>query len=236
VQEKKMRVKALKEFKKVLLTSMKQDFEECWDFVIYLRDEQGKNEFNYIKKRQAEKIWEDNKDLIARTQERQPIIQEQQTAIRKRKQEQLAFWVGFSRVFIKSTLNVCYALLFLGVCYGLYKAAWPTWIALCWVASAIASVFGFILSISVYDMVVSIANFGFRALVLGGLIYLSYRLLKKIPFSSLLRKSCLPFEVVGQMLCSFYVWTNNGIYNAKEFIRMFYEENCPAIIIVEDKE
>ena len=234
--KKKMHLKAIKAFKNILMTAGKKDFEDCWEFAIYLRDAKGEDVFNYLKKKQAENIWEANKNQIALIQQRQLIIAERQETLRKRRQEQLAFWVGFSRIFIKGSLNVIYGSLFLGVCYGTYLAIAPTWFALCWIGAGISAVFSWIMSISIYDTVAFITNFGFRGIVLAGVLYLSYRGLKAIPFKPLLKKSCLPFEVVGQIGCSFWKWSNDTFDNSIEFVKMFYEENCPAIVIVKESE
>lgn len=159
-----------------------------------------------------------------------------QIAAKKRKESlrnTMIFWTNFSRVFIKWSLNVFYVALSLGVIYSLYVVAVPAWEQFCYVVSSIyygvtsTNFLSLLLNMVIGVTIVSVA--------VGSIL-----LLAKIGFlerfvDGLFRGFTLlapPFYLIGKFLD----WIFGGIRSVVEFCEMFYEENCPPIVIVNPEE
>lgn len=233
VNRNKQNRRAKQKFLEIIKNSPDRDFDSCWELAVYNRDENGC--WYYLKEEEAKELWDKNSTAITVIREQHVINQQKYEALRKRRQEQLAFWVEFSRIFIKGGLNVFYFIMFLTVCYATYIIAGPTWMVLKTVCGGIAYCFGLLMEINLFSFLTMAANNLFRIAAVAATSFLGYSLIRMIPFTSLLKKVCFPFEVVGEIGVSFINWVV-GIHNGTvEFIKMFYEENCPAIIIVKDE-
>ena len=234
VHKKKKNNKATQKFLQIIKTSPERDFDSCWEFAQYIKYRED-DCMCYISQKEAKEIWDKNANAIIVIREQQIINQQKYEVLRKRRQEQLAFWVGFSRIFIKGALNVFYFIMFLTVLYGTYLIAEPAWMVFKTICGGIAYCLGLLMEVNLFACLTMAANNLFRIAAVGGTLFLGYRLIRMIPFVPLLRKVCFPFEVVGEIGGSFVNWCL-GVHNSTvEFIKMFYEENCPAIIIVKDE-
>jgi hypothetical protein len=158
----------------------------------------------------------------------------EESRIRKEKRKQrMIFWINFSRVFIKWSLNVFYVLLSAAALYGLIWIAGPAWSTLCWVAGGIYWLFTDVGCLSVLWF---IAKMVFFVLLFGGTVALLMRLGWIQKFGEVagdgLSKLAPPFYVVGR----FFDWIGKCCEKFIEFCKMFYEENCPPIKLVTDEE
>ena len=154
--------------------------------------------------------------------------------VRKDKmRERLIFWTNFSRVFSKGFLNVFYFLLAAAALYIMYYVAGPVWDGLCWFAKGVYWLFTDAGSLSFLLLLGKVLFF--MAVLFGG-----FYVLAKVGFIQRFVTSVgnglaylsPPFYLVGR----FFDWLKGGWDSVVEFVSMFYEENCPPIILVTPEE
>lgn len=147
--------------------------------------------------------------------------------------ERLIFWTNFSRVFIKWTLNVFYFVLTLGVLYGLYLAAGPVWTFVSWVGGGIYWLFTDTGSLESAWFILK--GVFWTALITGVFVSL-FRIGFMQRFAEVacdgMAKLAPPFYLIGRL----FGWIIDGWNHVIEFCKMFYEENCPPIVLVSEEE
>lgn len=151
-------------------------------------------------------------------------------AKRKARQERMrdfvVFWVNFSRMFIKGTLNLFYFALFLGVMWLTYQFGWPTLKA---VGSAIAWVFSMTFAFDWLSFFSAVATWTLRVGVgigvVGSLVYLAA---KFIPFRRIGGTVAIPFVAIGDLFHGLGKYIEGCVIACVEFVSIFYEENCPT--------
>lgn len=194
------------------------DFESFWNSKSY--------HFNLLDRQEVEAIFNEYMPKIIEAHER----------AKKRKEElrkMLIFWTNFSRVFIKWFLNVFYVALALVALYLVVLAVPYIWDGLCWFGNGIYWLFTDGGSVEMLLFVLKITGLG---LLFGGIIFV----LAKVGFLQRFwegmchgcSKLAPPFYVVPK----FFAWVGGGFTAAGEFVKMFYEENCPPITLVSPEE
>lgn len=152
---------------------------------------------------------------------------------KERLRARLVFWTNFSQVFIKWFLNAFYFALTGGALYLLYVLAGPVssglWSAACWVVDGI----GWLCSDSgFFTILLTGLKYAFYFAVLAGGLYVLARVgfLQRFGEALLagLKKLTPPFYLLGR----FGAWVGGGFTGVVEFVKMFYEENCPPIVLV----
>jgi hypothetical protein len=154
----------------------------------------------------------------------------------KRKEDRkktMLFWTNFSRVFVQWSLNVFYFLLSIGALYFMYIIAQPLWNGLCWLVDAIIGMFSNVNNLETLLLVLKLCA---ASLLWAIILYV----LAKIGFLQRfgrgvahgLSKLVPPFYLIDR----FFRWIGRGFLSVKEFVMMFYEENCPPIVIVSQEQ
>ncbi|RDJ34967.1 MAG: hypothetical protein DWQ19_09030 [Crenarchaeota archaeon] len=185
--------------------------------------------FYFLQKKEARKYWkvfvEQRKAAIEAAEKR-----------RKKMQAWVVFWVNFSRVFIKSFLYVFYAAMTLLVAYASVKWIIPA-LVIATVATGNAIVYlwnlewGYIIWNIVYYGGYT-ALFAATAFSIGWALY-RWGSKAGIPIQKTCQTATIPFSLVGDVCSAFGEFVVNSCSAVKEFVVMFYEENCPAITIEE---
>lgn len=157
-----------------------------------------------------------------------------------RLREGLIFWTNFSRVFIKWALYSFYGFLAMSMAYLACISFWPVVGLFAIIGGAICHFFirafssmgnqFFIDSVVmtlkvVFLMALTVGAFhvGFRS----GLFDAGYSYI-----AAGVRKVLEPFAFVG----TFFNWIGSCCNSVLEFVAMFYEENCPPIVLVSPEE
>ena len=245
------KTKAEKRLRQILTTLDKDDFQSCWRFVNYLVDQRTKGDevLAALTISEAERIW--NEDQIEKQRQREDAIQmmlvnaerdKRLAEIRKKQQEQLVYWVGVSRMLIKGMLNTFYVCAAGGLCYGTYKISGPTWSLMCDVGLMSKQ-----LAQGLYEKIWEIDYVSFfctagKALgcSAGGVVGICVLVkgLSYVPFGAIARRLDFlspAFHFVKSGICATFDCIEAGVKNTTHFVKMFYEENCPAITIVKDQ-
>lgn len=214
---------ALKEEKKILLklmltTSHEYEFEAFWDAF-------GRGCI-YFQKEQAEQFYITRMPRI--------VAAKKSAAERKEKMRQrLIFWTNFSQVFLKWFFNILYVCLALLVSWVLWQVIPPGFFA-------VVNFIKFLMTFNPIPMFLFIGKmvgiFAAIAILLYGFwrSRVSRKCLDAIG-SSVLAVSP-PFALLGQWFVLPLKWISQTCANTTEFIRMFYRENCPPIVIVSDED
>lgn len=150
---------------------------------------------------------------------------EKRDARTQRRREFILFWVNFSRVFIKGILNVMYVSLFAAVAYLTYRYGWPVLqgigIGLAWLVALIWRV-PWTTVLDIVWHVVAIIAFG----MLVGWLMVRYA-------PSIVKKISPPFVAFRDMIIACMGYVGNIFDGVTDFVKVFYEENCPPITIVD---
>jgi hypothetical protein len=169
----------------------------------------------------------------------QKILEARAKAEARRKwvRDRILFWTNFSRVFFKWAMYALYAGLTVGALYLVYSIAGPCWDALCWVGGQVRYLFtdaGFFLTL--WEVLKGVLKILVGAGVISGAFYLLLRVGFLRRFLDLAGRG---LRVVGYPLYIFPVigdWLASGWNNLTEFVGVFYQENCPAIVLVSEEE
>lgn len=149
--------------------------------------------------------------------------QEKSKERRKKLNEQLVFWVGFSKAFIQALMWVAYGALGLGVVY----------VTLFWIVPFVAWLAYIMLTVDWLFVSWVLLKVFIGAGMLIGAIYLLFRSMK----SERVRKYVAPpVSIVAEVSGAVFVSVMKVIGGTIDFVHMFYENNCPPITIVEDAE
>lgn len=181
-----------------------------------------RHEFNSISMEEIEVEFEKCAKLIGEAYERAKARKE---ALRKK----LLFWTNFSSTVIKWILNVAYVALGLGVAYFLWLSTTPMFSFFSWLLSFDAVPFLLFLG-----KVVGIGLIG----VVGGYWLLRNKKVKGFCVSTghAVAAAAPSLGLVGTVIAAPFRWIAWIWRSSKEFIAVFYEENCPPIILVTPEE
>jgi hypothetical protein len=151
----------------------------------------------------------------------------------KRMREILIFWTNFSRVFIKWTMNVAYiaiSLAFLYVC--------------CLAVGPVITFF-----VSVYDFIIwlftDIGSLKILSIIGKILLYMMLGssfvwVLAKTNILDTFFGACYRgFVFISPpfyLFVALWEWICAGFKSVEEFVSMFYEENCPPIVLISEEE
>lgn len=193
-------------------------FDEFWNTHVV--------KYIFLDKEAVKAIFLDYMPKVIEARERQKLIKDQF-------RERMVFWINFSRVFIKWAMNVLYFVLTGLALYVAYLLASPVWWGMCWLADGIHFLFTDEGSVSFLLLFVKV--FLFLGLV-GGAMYGLAKAGFLQRFGTAMSSGWTyinpPFYLAGHLFC----WVVGGIKSASEFVSMFYEENCPPIILVSPEE
>lgn len=154
--------------------------------------------------------------------------------LRKRKwRERIIFWTNFSRVFIKWAMNVAYLALVSLLLYGFYTFAGTILNGLSWCCSFIYWLFTDSVSL---DFVIFLGKVIFYNGLAGFVFYILFRIGVLSRFMHTVDKGFGYILPPLAILLVPFRWMKSGWNNACEFISMFYEENCPPVKLVDEKE
>lgn len=158
---------------------------------------------------EAESIYNKYKEVISKNLAEKAVKNE-------RRRNNIVFWVNFSRVFIKFFMNVLYI--------GL--AGFVIWLG--WTGRGlISSIFYAILDFNLLSFCMTILTLLLKAIPIVIVTYIVFRVLRKV---------LLPvFGIIAEALNDLGKWITHKINDIKDFISIFYEENCPAINIVDEE-
>ena len=164
------------------------------------------------------------------------IARAQSNARRKRRQEMIIFWVNFSRAFVKWFLYAFYiGLAALSVWLVSISVA-PFWSFLC---AACVWLFNF-----EYSTILPLLVFLGKFMLISGcalVIYMACRRFRVVSRAGnvvgMAAMSCMPpFALAWRVAKTPFKLLYGGCVLAYDFTMMFYEENCPPITIISEKE
>ncbi len=182
------------------------------------------------------KEWNDLKTRIA----------EQREIARKKKEmlrDRIIWWSNFSRIFIKGLLNCLYAVIAVATIYYsatyVIPAAFETFLGICHFIAKVFSAGSQIDFLSIlkasfkWAMYTVAAIAGLMAIAVAS--YHSFKL-AKWPAKKAAKMLTVIFQPVGEAAVAFGSWFARTFTGVIEFCAMFYETNCPPIIIVDENE
>ncbi len=187
-----------------------------------------------LSEQEARQLWEKVAPAIKAAEEHRQASEE-------RRKRWLVFWVNFSRIFVKCTLNILYVLLFAVCAYAL-----AFWVVPClWFVAKL--IVGFLCSLVWSDLVEVARIVGKVLLGIGILVVVVAAIIKFFMWAKVLTKLgdsfvelggviAPPFVAIGgatSACCRYCLGFVNG---CAEFVAVFYEENCPPITIVSEEE
>lgn len=193
------------------------DFEEFWRFY---------HEWKHLKKEEAALLFT----------EYMPKVIEGRLKYKLRKERwrnRIIFWTNFSRVFIKWAMNVLYFALAGLFLYVAYLVSVPIWNFMCWSVDFIIWLFTDAISLSLFFFIAKI-------LLYGTILFIGIIFILKIGFFGVFSRTIS--NGLGYISPPFYLllvpfrWIRDGFKATREFVLMFYEENCPPITLVNDEE
>jgi hypothetical protein len=200
-------------------TSPQDRFEHFWN-------SKGCDYASVIDKKEVESLYLEYTVKFAEAKKRSE-------ARKKKIRENMIFWSNFSRIFIKWALNIFYGALVLGVLYVLYIIASPVWDVLCWIGGGFHYLFT---NEGSLDTLLIVGKVAIWAAVFIASMTLLIRIGWLQKFGDALYtgmcKVSPPFYLFGKFLD----WIASGFGNVIDFCKMFYEENCPPIILIDEEE
>lgn len=156
---------------------------------------------------------------------------------KERLRQRLIFWTNFSHVFLKWFFNIGYIALAIVV-------MWLLWLIVPPCIGGIIALCGFLMTFEVWPFLTWAGTWLVRIGAVGGTLatigYLVWRF-------QIVRKSfCIigdsiavaapPVVLVGTWCLLPVRWVCSACDHTAEFIKMFYEENCPPITIVSEED
>lgn len=222
------RAAGIKRDKKNLLEALlrtsfgETEFEAFWD--------RNRYEYSFLTKEEAEHFYVTRMAKIIAARKR---VEERKEKMKQR----LIFWTNFSHIFLKWFFNICYIVLAVVVAWVLWKIVPPC-------ISAIFAFIAFLATFEVLPFLIWLGTWLVRVGAVGGalaiVVYCFWRfsLIRKCGYAlgSSLSAVSPPFVLLGTWFCLPFKWTVAACVNTVEFIKMFYEENCPPITIVSGED
>lgn len=201
-----------------------KNYDEDHDFKYFWYHNGGC--FNVLEKNEVKEIVENYLDKLINAKKR--------ARERKEKfQSQMVFFVNFSRIFIKGFLNVFYFALFLTVLYSTIKWILP---GLYYGALQTVDLFKLLLTFNWLKFGSDSIYWFIRGCAVLLAVFVIVKIAQFLIVVPIFKKALIPFSLIGNIILAFGKWIDNLLSNAIEFISMFYEENCPPIVIVSDEE
>jgi hypothetical protein len=237
--EEEVQAERLKDDKKKLLARMLQVATHGDSYSRCSCEPYGVDDFerfwrNYdirtLPKEQAEAFYVTRMAKIIETQRR---VKERKEKMRQR----LIFWTNFSQVFLKWFFNICYIALAIFVFWALFKITPPVFF---FVVDFVKLLFTF--DVLPFLIWVGIWLVRFLVVVVPTVIviygFVRFEIVQKcgVAMGSSIMAVSPPFVLVAQWFVLPFIWGGNGICNTIEFVKMFYEENCPPITIISGEE
>lgn len=154
---------------------------------------------------------------------------ERSAADKKKRNEQLAFYVNSSRMIVKGLLYVGYVAAFLAACYAI----------LFWVIPAMFALISWLSSVDFLNVLINVLYLS-RNILLGVLLF--FGLFKLFSWSG---TACIrrfgdyvlpPLEVAKAVMSEVVIAVGKSIVGAMEFISVLYADNCPSIEIVSSED
>lgn len=195
---------------------------------------QDASDYKSLGAQEVKQLWEKVAPAIKAAEEHRQANEE-------RRKRWLVFWVNFSRVFVKCTLNVLYVLLFAICAYAL-----AFWVVPClWFVAKL--IVGFLCSLVWSDLVYVakivgkvLLGIGILAVVVAAIIkfFIWAKVLVKLSdsFVELGGAIAPPFVAIGSAVSACCRYCLGFFSGCAEFVAVFYEENCPPITIVSEEE
>lgn len=220
------RKKRSKKERKALLEQEKVYFVQC----ISTRELTKENfrswfcisDFVYLKESYAEQLLD---EYLPKIEEAKKTRQ----ARLEKFQAEMVFWVNFSRLFFKCGLNLCYIALAVAMAHFCFHYGVPIFIGtikLCFAIAAALYNLDWITIMGVIGLVV-------KAIVGAAVVYCGIMLMFRLKLGKVILP---PFSLLFCIFKTLGEFVGRQISGVAEFIGMFYEENCPPIIIVNDTD
>ncbi|RJQ30347.1 hypothetical protein C4565_00755 [Candidatus Parcubacteria bacterium] len=209
------------------------DMKACLEYIPRNLDMTGEGFYAYI----AEVLRTMKKEeVVALFNELAPKFKaaKERAVLRKKKwRERIIFWTNFSRVFLKWAMNIAYVLFGLFTLYGVFYIVGPVFYGICWLIETIIWLFtdtGFTTSLWLLTKIMALILV--TTSVIFGLLYtgIVQRFGEKLWEG--LAAVTAPLYILGVPL----KWIKKGFDEACEFVSMFYEENCPPVVLVSKEE
>lgn len=185
------------------------------------------NEFKTLLEAEVKKLYE---EYVAKVEEARKRREAKQKAIR----DKLIFWTNFSRVFIKWALNIFYVCLALAALYLVVLAVPYVWEGLCWFGNGVVWLFSDHGSLETLLFIGKLVLYA--GIVTGGIVVLARIGFIQKFWEGLCHGWCkltdTPFAMIGR----FFAWVGSGFTAIGEFCKMFYEENCPPIVLISPED
>lgn len=148
--------------------------------------------------------------------------------IKKRRYDQMVFWSNIGKTFVAWLMYVLYVSLFVASIYAVILLINP-----------LIGLIKFIFSADYSWVIPTLFVLG-KLLLLFSVVFVVTYILIRAEFMQPVRtglKSCvLPFTILSSAVKYLFFIPVNCVNTIKEFISVFYSENCPRITIVSDEE
>lgn len=217
-------------------------------------------QFKYITPEIVKELTEAHQLELKREKEESLKKREEEKAYQQLLAARLAFWVNFSRVFFKCGLNIFYVSLIGGMSYGLYNWGIPVlteiaqvchavieyWRSVNWTNVAYYSGISVLTSVSIVGFIIFCMslpdiykNPGVKHVVKlpFNLIIGVFRTIRGIcQYLGVKYVFAIPFVFLSGItgVCSRF--TVNCVHGMATFVVMFYEDNCPPVVIVDEND
>lgn len=154
--------------------------------------------------------------------------------VRKEKlKERMIFWTNFSQVFLKWTFSIFYVVLALTCGWAAWKFVVPCYRAIC-------AAFKWAASFDIMPILIWAVRIGFLALFATVVVYIFWRfdVFRKVLKAvwKAIHSVSPPFILVALCVVAPFKWAHRTIVAVIDFISIYYENNCPPIIIVSSEE
>jgi hypothetical protein len=151
--------------------------------------------------------------------------------------QRLIFWTNFSHVFLKWFFNICYLAMAVGVGYLLYLFVPPFVSAVIWFCKFMTTVD----FVPILKFIFRLTMWAVAALLPTAIViwaFWRFRVLRLCAgvIGASVSGIAPPFVLLFQWFCLPFIWGAHLFESSVEFMRMFYEENCPPIIIVSEDD
>jgi hypothetical protein len=209
-----------------ILIEKQRDFNKFWSENGLVRTK--------LEKESVIIIWEENLEEVL---EAERLRDER----KKKLAADFAFWINCSRGFFKFVLNLIYVCLASIVAYITFRYGWAALASVIWV---IGGIYHFVTTTDWPWLITNV--FKYTLIVVGvtltvaGIVWLislirfAFNERNKERIGVCIDVAFMPLDLMGAILGAIRKTIHKMFSNLGEFIGMFYEENCPPIVIVDD--
>lgn len=194
------------------------DFEKFW--IVF------ENRFSALSFEEVKAIFEEYYPKVEAARERQKERE-------RRMRERLIFWTNFSRIFIKWALNIFYGGLALVALYLSYLAFWPVFFFF----GEVLRFIGWLFTDSALLSILMLAGklILYTTLTVVGFWFISqFTIVRKT--ASLFCRGMVAISLPFFIVPIFFRWVRSAITAILDFVLMFYDENCPPIVLITTEE